>query len=152
LVGWAILSDMALGITLVYASFWVYEMGNLAAFYAAGAHPQLVVQGILPLGVFVGAAVSAGLLVKVVQTVLVIGFFLLPFRYLRHSNMSLAKISLAVILSCYGSSLGWEMLGFWTRFPYWANPLTFLLLSVAVAALLTKRTVLNPIQTETEVH
>jgi hypothetical protein len=95
---------------VLFSSFWIYELGNLAALHLAGRSPHLVVQGYLPAGVISSAPPNA-LLGKPFQLVLGVGVFtpiLWILWVLWRKRSPFTKIALLFCLSSFISSVSWE--------------------------------------------
>ncbi len=124
--------DSAMVALVLYASAWVYELGNVIFLSLSGASPVLGLQGWVPQGVTVLTSGTDGLAsVKILQTGFVVGCVASALEGLRRTRLLLTKVALLTIGGVYLAGLQWEFL---SEMP-WPTPhheVVFLALAVAL--------------------
>jgi hypothetical protein len=104
-------ADLLLSLLFLYASFWIYELSNYAAFSIVGLSATISLAGALPSGV--ASVSSAGqqlMLVKPIQVGLSCGAAGSIYYVARRSGATISSLAAAVSLSVFAASFYWEFL------------------------------------------
>ena len=132
-----VLLDLALAALVLYASFWVYEFGNLSSLALSGARVSLDVSGFLPLGTIATSADHAGLppiLVKTIQVALSVSPMLLIANLARRGRLVILEGAAICVVSLFVASLYWESLSLLSRISMTEHELLYFALAVGLEA------------------
>ncbi len=136
---WAGLKDLAVGITALYLSVWLYEASNWISLTAAGGKAIFLWSGILPAGV---ASVTTGgsdfAIAKLLQVGICVALALPTFMTVRRRGLPFASVTLASIVGLYITSVYWEMLSLASLMPVGLHELSYVALSIGATAVLMR--------------
>ncbi|MDA4118808.1 MAG: hypothetical protein OK455_10765 [Thaumarchaeota archaeon] len=127
--------DLLLAVLVLYASFWVYEIGNYLSLMLSGGNAALDVSGILPVGT---TAVSTShtwmptALAKMIQVAFSVSLMLLVARRARRMHFSVLEGAAICVISLFGASLYWESLTLVSMLSLEAHEILYIAATVAV--------------------
>ncbi len=128
--------DAALAVLILYASVWIYELGNILILSLSGASPILQVNGWVPQGMTLLANGTDQLLgFKLLQTASVVACVASAAVGLRRSRLLFTKVALLSVGGAYLAGLQWEFL---SEVPVFAltHEEVFLALTIAIGLFL----------------
>jgi hypothetical protein len=133
-----VLLDLALAALVLYASFWVYEFGNLSSLALSGAHVSLAVSGFLPVGTTaIFSTDHAGpppILAKIIQVVLSVAPMLMIANLARRGRLVILEGATICVVSLFGASLYWESLSLLSSISITEHQLLYFALTVGLEA------------------
>jgi hypothetical protein len=125
--------DAAAGLSVLYLSVWLYEIGNWVSLTAAGARASFLWSGILPSGVIGTSSVASAFPeAKLLQVFICVSVTLTACVAARRKALPITSFTLAAVTSMYISSLYWEMLSLTSYVPMILHEAIYIVLTLAV--------------------
>lgn len=133
--------EAILSFSVLFFSFYFYEISNYASFLLFGMHPIISWSGLIPTMVSstMASSISAsGILLKPVQTLFsVVAIFIFYFVAERLGLRYSAYLAIGVI-SLFITSFYWESFYLLSYIPLWLHEAIYILITVALMVLLIK--------------
>jgi hypothetical protein len=125
------LVDVSVGVAILYAAVWIYELGNLVALSAVGSQASLVFSGILPIGVSASVPHTNLLMfAKPAQIALSTLTMLALFSLVRSMKLQFSLNVTLTMASIYLASAYWELLSSVGTISYEAHLAIFATLAI----------------------
>jgi hypothetical protein len=128
------------GVALLYAAVWVYELGNYVTLSAVGAQASFILSGVLPIGVSASVPDDKLLMLAkpaqiALSTLVMVGIFSL----VRSKKLEFSSTIAATTISVFLASAYWELLSSLGSISYEAHLLIFAGLAIGAQVLFSER-------------
>jgi len=127
--------DLLLAVLVLYASFWVYEVGNYLSLMLSGANVALVISGILPVGT-IAVSTSHSWMPTAVAKLLQVAFSALPMLLVAHrarsTRFSLVEGAAICVIGLFGASFYWESLTLVSTLSLGVHEILYVAMAIAV--------------------
>ncbi len=129
------LLDIGAAVMLVYASVWIYEIGNYLSMAATGFKATIAMAGFMPVGAVGLLTRPTGLsLAKLIQVGLTAGLMSILYLKLKASRLSVTTLTSLATIGVYTGSIYWEFLSALSSIPMLVHQGVFTALSFLVIA------------------